>query len=336
MDKNSKSKFSLAIEALEKEGKLSLKLRKTLNTFYQGYRCAIGEKKWTPELEEMFRMFAHFVSEQYLTPHSFEPYHQKIRSPIDYHKFSLDFLRPLIDKTASSILGQENLREVVAHLEKGDNVIFFANHQIEGDPPAITLLLEEDFKKIGDKLIFVAGERVTRDPTAIPFSMGCNLLCIYSKKYIDHPPEHKTEKQHHNKATMRLMSSLLKEGGKCIYVAPSGGRDRKGPDGKIRIAPFDPKSIEMFYLMAKKAKTPTFFYPMALSTYEIMPPPTTTQVELGETRSTQRSGIHLAVGEQIDMEHYPNSENANKLLRRKSRADYIWNLVKNDYKKFQR
>ena len=43
-------------------------------------------------------------------------------------------------------------------------------------------------------MIFVAGERVITDPLAIPFSMGSNLLCIYSKRYIDHPPEKKIEK----------------------------------------------------------------------------------------------------------------------------------------------
>ncbi len=50
-------------------------------------------------------------------------------------------------------------------------------------------------------MIFVAGERVITDPLAVPASMGRNLLCIYSKRYIDHPPELKSEKQLHNKRT---------------------------------------------------------------------------------------------------------------------------------------
>ena len=180
-------------------------------------------------------------------------------------------------------------------------------------------------------MIFVAGERVTTDPLAIPFSMGCNLLCIYSKRYIDHPPDQKLKKQLHNKKTMKLMSELLSEGGKIIYVAPSGGRDRPDEKGVVQVAPFDAQSIEMFYLMSRKAKHPTFFYPMALSTYQLLPPPETVQIELGEARFAKRGGIHVAFGEQIDMEHFPGSGTTNKLERRKVRANYICDLVKKDY-----
>jgi glycerol-3-phosphate O-acyltransferase len=34
---------------------------------------------------------------------------------------------------------------------------------------------------------------VITDPLAIPFSMGCDLICIYSKKYIDVIPEKREE-----------------------------------------------------------------------------------------------------------------------------------------------
>ena len=71
-------------------------------------------------------------------------------------------------------------------------------------------------------MIFVAGHRVTTDPVAIPFSRGVNLLCIYSKKYIDVPPEKKAEKLAHNSKTIAKLEDLLNEGGKCIYVAPAG------------------------------------------------------------------------------------------------------------------
>jgi glycerol-3-phosphate O-acyltransferase len=43
------------------------------------------------------------------------------------------------------------------------------------------------------------------------------------------------------------------------YVAPSGGRDRPNQEGIVEVAPFDPQSIEMFNLMAKKSTRPTFF-----------------------------------------------------------------------------
>jgi glycerol-3-phosphate O-acyltransferase len=247
----------------------------------------------------------------------------------------VNFFRPIIDKKSSTILGKEQLLEIVQHLKQNHNVVFLANHQTEADPQAIAVLLEEEFPSLAEKMIFVAGERVVTDILAIPFSMGCDLICIYSKRYIDHPPELKLQKQLHNKKSMSLMSELLSEGGKCIYVAPSGGRDRRNAQGEIEIAPFDPKSIEMFYLMAKKSKTPTYFYPMALGTYELLPPPEKVQIELGEHRALKRVGIHMAIGPQIDMDHFPGSDNPNKDVRRKSRSDYIWKLVHDDYRSFQ-
>jgi glycerol-3-phosphate O-acyltransferase len=180
-------------------------------------------------------------------------------------------------------------------------------------------------------MIFVAGERVVTDPVAVPFSMGRNLLCIYSKRYIDHPPEEKLKKQLHNKRTMELMSTLLSEGGKCIYVAPSGGRDRPNGEGIVEVAPFDPQAVEMLYLMSKKAKRPTFFYPLALNTYALLPPPQEIRRELGEARTTQKGAIHIAFGPRVDMEHFPGCEDKDKHAKRKARANYIWNLVKEDY-----
>ena len=58
--------------------------------------------------------------------------------------------------------------------------------------------------ELAEKVVFVAGHRVTTDPLAIPFSMGCNLLCIYSKKYIESPPELKAAKQQQNMVCTRL------------------------------------------------------------------------------------------------------------------------------------
>ena len=64
--------------------------------------------------------------------------------------------------------------------------------------------------------IFVAGDRVQTDAIAVPFSMGRDLLCIYSKKHIENPPELKGEKSKHNRLVMKTMAKLFKEGGKCI------------------------------------------------------------------------------------------------------------------------
>jgi glycerol-3-phosphate O-acyltransferase len=277
------------------------------------------------------RLFFQLLREQLDKPYQFEPYHQKIRHPIDYYQFSLDFIRPLIEEKGSGVIGLEFLDKIERQLEAKENVVFFANHQTETDPQAIAILLQKTHPKLAEELIYVAGERVVTDPLAIPFSMGTNLLCIYSKRYIDYPLEQKAQKMLHNKNTMELMSRLLQEGGKAIYVAPSGGRDRRDSNGHVLPAPFDPNSIEMFYLMAKKAKTPTHFYPLALDTYELLPPPETVQVELGEMRVAKRTPIHLAFGPAFDMEHIPQGDS--KEARRKARADAIWQTVYDLYRR---
>jgi len=310
------------------------KVKQNLSSFYHGYKKALDQHQvdpasyqyWFDEFLEMIRMHLE-------TPFIFQPYHERIRHPRDYYKWGNDFFHRLADEKTSSVHGHEQIKEIVSHLKKGHNVILLANHQVEADPQAISLLLDPQYPRLAEEMIFVAGERVITDPLAVPFSMGRNLLCIYSKRYIDHPPEKKAEKQHHNKRAMELMRLLLQEGGKCIYVAPSGGRDRRNAQGVVEVAKFDPQSIEMFYLMAQKAKTPTYFYPMALATYDMFPPPETVQIELGETRRSKRGPIHLSVGPVLDMEHYPGYDLNDKHDRRGARADHIWNQVYTDYKK---
>lgn len=332
MDKNLTSDIKKELSAYQEKGFFSAKIAHILENFYESYLSALPtEEQFNEYYRDLFMTFLQKVAEQCQHPFSFQPYHQQIRSPFDYYDFGIEFMRPLVDFSSSTVKGIDHLKEVVEHLEKKENVIFLANHQTEADPQAISLLLEKNFSKLAENMIFVAGERVLTDPLAIPFSMGRNLLCIYSKRYIDHPPEMKRQKQLHNQRTMQLLSNLLSEGTKAIYVAPSGGRDRLNVEGKVEIAPFDPQSVEMFYLMAKRAKRPTFFYPMALSTYNLLPPPETVQVELGEKRLLRRAAIHLSIGSCIDMQHFPGSENSDKHVRRKCRADYIWELVKRDY-----
>ncbi|HSX10285.1 MAG TPA: 1-acyl-sn-glycerol-3-phosphate acyltransferase [Chlamydiales bacterium] len=296
--------------------------------FFQCYREAVGR-----DVDANIEMYIQLLSEQLKTPYAFEPYHKKIRHPIDYYRFSLDFIRPLIDLPHSKVTGLKILDQIDEQLRRNENVVLLANHQTETDPQAIAILLEKTHPHIAEKIIYVAGERVVTDPLAIPFSMGCDLLCIYSKRYIDYPPELKAQKLLHNKNTMELMSRLLREGGKIIYVAPSGGRDRRNAQGVVEVAPFDPPSIEMFYLMARKAKTATHFYPFTLSTYDLLPPPETIQKELGEARLAKRCPIQIAFAPAFDMEIFPGSEENEKTIRRKARADAIWHIVDTNYKR---
>lgn len=310
-----------------KRDHLPEKYQKILKGFFKGYTEATGNDGKINEL------YLALLEKQLNHPFHFKPYHQKIREPFDYYEFGLQFIRPLIDIEHSSIYGLENLEKIDGQLKRGENVILLANHQTESDPQAISILLEQTHSHIGEKIIYVAGERVVTDPLAVPVSMGCDLLCIYSKRYIDHPPEQKLKKQLHNKNTMELMSGLLKEGSKIIYVAPSGGRDRQGANGEVVVAPFDPASIEMFYLMAKKAKTPTHFYPFTLATYDLLPPPETVQQELGEKRIAKRSSVNIDFAKEFDMKQF--SEENSKSLRRSKRAKAIWNIVNASYERIK-
>lgn len=320
------------LHALVGDPRFPERYKPILVQFFATYKVALADAGLVPEaFDHLLCGFVDRLEEQLDTPFTFEPYHQQITEPFDYYRYGVEFLRPLVDKAASSLRGHEHLDRAAAQLAAGENVVFFANHQTEGDPQAISLLLEDGYPAIGKEMIFVAGERVTTDPLAVPFSMGRNLLCIYSKRYIDTPRDQRTAKQVHNKKTMERMGQLFVEGGKCIYVAPSGGRDRANAEGLVEVAPFDSQSVEMFYLMARRAIRPAHFYPMALATYDFLPPPGTVQVELGEARHIKSAGIHMAVGAELDMEHFPGSDLEEKHARREARARHIWLRVCADY-----
>ena len=316
-----------------KTGALTEKVTAALLLFFRSYKVAAKETLSPDEILAWFNTFFKILRELHHTLPTFQPYHAAWREPFDYYAFGNDFLRPLVDRAQSTIVGHDELKKIQEQLKNGDNVVFFANHQIEADPQALSVLLDDHYPGFAEKMIFMAGERVITDPVAIPFSLGRHLLCIYSKRYIDHPPEKKVEKQTHNKRVMELMSLLLKEGGKAIYVAPSGGRDRRNKQGIVEVSPFDSGSIELFYLMAQKAGTPTHFYPMSLVTYDVLPPPETVQIEMGEMRHAGRAPIHLAIGPELTMEEFPGSDAQDRKIRRKARTDYIWNEVNSRYLK---
>jgi glycerol-3-phosphate O-acyltransferase len=311
------------------ETKIPKKYKQIIEQFIPCYKESVGSS--FIESIPVLIQFLELVEKEIKTPHTFKPYSPKIRSPIDYYQFGLDFLKPLIDLPHSSLEGQDILEEIEGRLEKGANVVLFANHQIEADPQVIATLLSQKFPKLAEKIIYVAGERVITDPLAIPFSMGCDLLCIYSKRHIDNPPELKAQKLLHNKHTLEQMKELLQEGGKIIYVAPSGGRDRKNSAGVVEIAKLDPSSIELFYLMTKKVKTATHFYPLTLATYDLLPPPDTVQKDLGERRTAKRIPVHLVFSPEFDMEIFPGSDHNDKIERRQKRADHLWEIIHTNY-----
>ena len=155
--------------------------------FYESFATAVEGNYKKEDVDTLFTTYLRLVEKQLQEPYTFLPYHAMVTEAFDYYSFGLEFIRPLIDMQGSTLTGVDNLAKVASQLASKDNVIFLANHQIEADPQAISVLLEKDFPSIGKQMIFVAGERVITDPLAVPFSMGRNLLCIFSKRYIDHP-----------------------------------------------------------------------------------------------------------------------------------------------------
>ncbi|KAK3257668.1 hypothetical protein CYMTET_33257 [Cymbomonas tetramitiformis] len=63
-----------------------------------------------------------------------------------------------------------------------------------------------------------------------------------------------------------------------------------------------PDAIEMMRKFGtKKGVQPTTFYPMAMATFDIMPPPSTVGGALGEERVVNYTGVGLSLGEALDV-----------------------------------
>lgn len=317
------------LRSLNQNSKVPTKYWNIFSDFAKSYfRIASENKVDSAIAEKILTSFAEVVIESAKNPTRFEHFHRAVRGPIDSYALGLDLFRPIVDLKHSQIVGLEQLTEIHQKWKQNENIFLFANHQSEADPQLLSLLLEPHFPKLGEEMIFVAGERVVTDPLAVPFSRGRNLLCIYSKKYFDIHKEKRIEMQEHNKKAIQILANLLDEGGKCIYIAPSGGRDRPNPAGIFTVAPFDPQSIQLCRLLGSKAKRPTHFYPLALRTHAILPPPDGVQVELGEKRVINSASIAAGFGNAIS---FSESKELDKEERKQQAALYAWNLVNDLY-----
>lgn len=313
-----------------KEGSIDAKNASILSAFCQSYLTALQAEQDLSSSEHLLYQLIDFVKQFYQKPHLFSHYHSMVEAPFNYHLFGIDMLRPLINFQKSKLLGLPFLHQIANQIQKGENCIFLANHQTEADPQILDLIFSPYYPTIAKEMISVAGSRVTTDPFSIPFSLGRNLLCIYSKKYIDTPPEMREQKQRHNRQTMNIMRTLLNEGGKCIYVAPSGGRDRLSSSRVVEVAPFDPNSVEMFRMVANHGDRKTHFYPLALNTYSLLPPPQEVHKGLGEARHTSICAVGVAIGEEIDLNAI---EHADKIQARALRAQAAHRAVVLEYQK---
>lgn len=319
------SKLDSEWDQFVKQSQIPPKIMAVLQDFIPQYLQSVKIPK--EDATHILKQYFEKVVEQLHHPYIFELFHESLQEPFNYYQLGLDFIRPLVDFNRSNVEGLDQIDRIQMQRSNRENVIFLSNHQIEPDPQVIGLLLEQSHPLLAQQMIFVAGHRVTTDPMAVPLSLGCNLLCIYSKKHINYPPQEKANKVLHNQKTLQEMSHLLKEGGKCIYVAPSGGRDRINAQGQIEVAPFDAANIELFRLIAEQAGPPVHFYPLAIDSYSLLPPPQQVEKEIGERRQVCYAPIRMAVGPELDMENFPGSEGLNKRDKRTKRAEWIWKWV---------
>lgn len=301
------------------------------------------------ELIRKERKRPHYFLDESVTGTHYEPFnsHHDDTRFFDYQQFGVDVTRPLIDWDNSEVVGAENLEKIKAQLDAGENVVFCSNHQSESDTHCLFTLMEdqlgEEYGKIARNTVFIAGERVLRDAIVVPFSRGCSLLTVYSKKHIDSDPELKPAKMTHNGKTMKQLGAFFAKGGTCMWFAPSGGRDRRSEEtGKVEVEKFDPNAIEMIRQVADKAGAldKTHFYAMSLATHNIFPPPASVGGALVEQRVVNYVPLRMAVSEEIPPVPVDDSLEGAELKRaikesRVKRAELVYSMMKADYERIK-
>ena len=81
---------------------------------------------------------------------------------------------------------------------------------------------------------------MTTDLLAMPFSMGRNLLCIFSKKHVDNPPELKSTKQRRDLAARQPRGSR-----EMAERRPRDGREAAERQLEARLASGAPRHVAL-------------------------------------------------------------------------------------------
>jgi len=303
--------FFATMKGLVDAGKFPAKLVPLWEDFYNNYKTAVVgsglEGRDEAFVARVQASIADVVVGQFVAPYEFPSYHERILAPYDYYQFGQTYVGGLIDFASSFVGGVDAFRAMEAQLARGENVVVLANHQTEADPAVWAHMLEKLCPTLATDVIYVAGDRVVSDPMCKPFSMGRNLLCVHSKKHMNDDPETAPAKQKQNRRTLVTMGKMLNEGGKLIWIAPAGGRDRPvvgaGPDGTDVWTPaaFDPASVGLMTKLASSSKAPTHLYPLAMVSWAVMPPPPALESALGERRLTNFSGVGVSACPELDL-----------------------------------
>lgn len=273
-----------------------------MEELYRNYKNAVleGGESSQDKVVEIMATVLDRVLLQFEEPFIFPSYHKAIREPYDYYTFGQNYIRLLLDFRNSFLGNASRFDEIEERLKQGHNVVLLANHQTEADPAVMALLLESSHPYIAQSLTYIAGDRVVADPFCKPFSMGRNLLCVYSKKHINDEPELVDMKRKANARTLKELAVLLRKGGQLVWIAPSGGRDRPDPATfKWKPALFDVGSVENMRRLLENSKAPGHMYPLALLSYDVMPPPTKVEKDIGEKRLLGFTGVGVSVAGEL-------------------------------------
>ncbi|XP_072962496.1 glycerol-3-phosphate acyltransferase ATS12, chloroplastic isoform X1 [Typha angustifolia] len=319
-------------------GKLPADIAKGLEELYYSYQNAVLQSG-DPNASEIILSNMAVAFDRMLldveNPFTFPSHHKAVREPFDYYMFGQNYIRPLIDFRKSYVGNialfrdmEEKIQQVIVH---GHNIVLMSNHQTEADPAVIALLLERSNPQIAENLVFIAGDRVVADTLCKPFSMGRNLICVYSKKHLDDVPELSDMKRRANTRSLKEMALLLKGGSQIIWIAPSGGRDRPDPmTGDWHPAPFDASSVDNMRRLLEHSGVPGHVYPLSLLCYEIMPPPPQVEKQIGERRTISFHGVGLSVAPEMNFTevtaHCENLEEAKEVF-----SDILYNSVTQHY-----
>lgn len=319
-------KFEMTLAGLVQAGKIPDKLQAGLMDLHSSYKGALGKSPMLDdsdkEAAQCIASVAERVLVQFKDPYTFPSRHKRILEPFDYYMFGQRYIGNLINFDTSYVGNADKLVKIKEQVAKGENVLLYANHQSEADPAVWAWLTDAVDPSLAKEVYYIAGDRVVLDTFAKPFSMGRNLVCVHSKKHMDDDPELKSAKMATNQKSVRELGTLFKEGGAIVWVAPSGGRDRKGESGDYDVSAFDPSAVFLLKRMMDSAKKPGHVYPMAMASAEIMPPPSGVEKALGEKRILDYHGVGISFGEELDMAILDGIDDKSKQAEALTKAAY--------------
>ena len=158
----------ISMKVAEKEDKLPKGTVPIVQEFMRTYLQVVAAQNVDPMTKvPVLKQYLALVEDQIEAPYAFAPFHEAWTaangSPVDHLAMDTEFMAPMLDRSDSVLLGEENLLKIEAQLAAGDNVVMLSNHQTEADPSAWSFILGEAHADLARDLILVAGDRVTTD-----------------------------------------------------------------------------------------------------------------------------------------------------------------------------